>query len=347
MLLRPQALMALLALLRPPGSSAEECVFEAASRGCAILRWDIAGLAAAVPAAGHLQLNDSWPEPYLVAPPCGTVDISSCPACKAVCRGGDGVGSRCGGAAAPVGVQLEPFFTTSGAPDPKRPCSEGSRCFSIGGSHARAAPIDPADPGRGLHLAYPGGDDGRELHHWIHCDPAATKTTAPTTLVTFDNNLPGYNVNWTSALGCPTISKGNCSTAGLPKPTPEQLAWQQGEIMALIHFEMATFYGESGCGAANWPGANGSSNPKSFAPTNLSTDSWAASMQVREPHFLSVFRLKRSFCQHRLGTKIGRALKKESDVFLQALGVKESVLTAKHGCGFCIWPTTAKLPDGR
>jgi len=29
-----------------------------------------------------------------------------------------------------------------------------------------------------------------------------------------------------------------------------------------------------------------------------------------------------------------------------ALGVKESVLTAKHGCGFCIWPTKAKLPDG-
>ena len=31
---------------------------------------------------------------------------------------------------------------------------------------------------------------------------------------------------------------------------------------------------------------------------------------------------------------------------MKALGVKESVLTAKHGCGFCTWPTTAKLPDG-
>jgi alpha-L-fucosidase len=30
-----------------------------------------------------------------------------------------------------------------------------------------------------------------------------------------------------------------------------------------------------------------------------------------------------------------------------ALGVKESVLTAKHGCGFCTWPTTALLPDGQ
>ena len=29
---------------------------------------------------------------------------------------------------------------------------------------------------------------------------------------------------------------------------------------------------------------------------------------------------------------------------MKALGVRESVLTAKHGCGFCAWPTTAKLP---
>ena len=28
----------------------------------------------------------------------------------------------------------------------------------------------------------------------------------------------------------------------LPLPTPEQLAWQKGEIMALVHFNMATFF---------------------------------------------------------------------------------------------------------
>ena len=30
----------------------------------------------------------------------------------------------------------------------------------------------------------------------------------------------------------------------------------------------------------------------------------------------------------------------------EALGVKSAVLTAKHGCGFAIWLTTALLPDG-
>lgn len=93
----------------------------------------------------------------------------------------------------------------------------------------------------------------------------------------------------------------------LPLPTPAQLAWQAGEIMALIHFNMATFVGngDPGCGESNWAD---SSKPTTFAPTQLDTDNWAASMK--------------------------------------ALGVKEAVLTAKHGCGFAIWPTTAKLPDG-
>ena len=53
---------------------------------------------------------------------------------------------------------------------------------------------------------------------------------------------------------------------------------------------------------------NESQKPSSFAPTSLDTDNWAASMT--------------------------------------ALGVKEAVLTAKHGCGFAIWPTHAKLPNG-
>ena len=42
--------------------------------------------------------------------------------------------------------------------------------------------------------------------------------------------------------------------ASLPLPTPPQVWYQQGEIHALIHFNMATYYGEAGCGAGNWHG---------------------------------------------------------------------------------------------
>ena len=29
-----------------------------------------------------------------------------------------------------------------------------------------------------------------------------------------------------------------------------------------------------------------------------------------------------------------------------AIGVDEAVITAKHGCGFYLWPTKVMLPDG-
>ena len=102
------------------------------------------------------------------------------------------------------------------------------------------------------------------------------------------------------------------AAAALPLPNAPQLAWQRGEIMALIHFNMATFFenGDPGCTAANWLPADGSGsgNPKSFAPTALNVSQWVDSMV--------------------------------------AIGVDEAVLTAKHGCGFYLWPTQVKLPDG-
>ena len=40
----------------------------------------------------------------------------------------------------------------------------------------------------------------------------------------------------------------------IPKPTPAQLRYQKHEIMALIHFNMATFAkdGDPGCSEDNW-----------------------------------------------------------------------------------------------
>ena len=90
-------------------------------------------------------------------------------------------------------------------------------------------------------------------------------------------------------------------------PTKSQVWYQQAEIHALIHFNMATFFhnGDPGCDASNW---NESSNPASFAPKRLNTSQWA-------------------------------------DVMVD-LGAKGAILTAKHGCGFLLWPSNSKLPDG-
>eukprot|EP00935_MAST-01C_sp_MAST-1C-sp1_P000852 g852.t1 len=75
---------------------------------------------------------------------------------------------------------------------------------------------------------------------------------------------------------------------------------------------MATFFknGDPGCDSTNWDPVTGpkSSDPASFAPTALNVTQWIESMK--------------------------------------ALGVKEAVLTAKHGCGFLLWDTDTKLPDG-
>ena len=98
-------------------------------------------------------------------------------------------------------------------------------------------------------------------------------------------------------------------------PSPSQLKWQRDEIMGLTHFNMATFFhnGDPGCDANNWQGCDpgggcNASNPASFNPTNLNVSNWIESYK--------------------------------------ALGVTEAVLTAKHGCGFFIWPTRVTLPDG-
>ena len=106
------------------------------------------------------------------------------------------------------------------------------------------------------------------------------------------------------------------STASVaPTPTAPQVWYQQGEIHALVHFNMASFAkdGDPGCTAENWnvkaPYAVGlTSDPATFQPTKLNTTQWAEVMS--------------------------------------ALGAKGAILTAKHGCGHLLWPTKTLLPDG-
>ena len=49
-----------------------------------------------------------------------------------------------------------------------------------------------------------------------------------------------------SAAAATTLAHGAVATE-LPLPTAPQLAWQKNEIMALIHFNMATFFKVKHC----------------------------------------------------------------------------------------------------
>jgi alpha-L-fucosidase len=106
----------------------------------------------------------------------------------------------------------------------------------------------------------------------------------------------------------------NKSSITIPVPSAAQLRYQSTDFVALIHFNMATYAkdGDPGCDFTNWNqkavGATGpTSDPNTFHPySKLNTTQWFDS--------------------------------------ITALGANIAVLTAKHGCGFLLWPTNATLP---
>ena len=93
----------------------------------------------------------------------------------------------------------------------------------------------------------------------------------------------------------------------VPLPTAAQLAYQRQELVGLTHFNMATFFGD-GDPSCNSGNWAQSQKPSSFAPTDVNISNWIESYK--------------------------------------AVGVKSVILTAKHGCGFLLWPTEVTLPDG-
>lgn len=96
------------------------------------------GPSAAAPAAGF-QLNDSYPEPYLIAPPFREVDISNCSACPP------------GSVAS--GYQFAPGHFCS------------ARCIALGkpAELVATAPLDHRHPSQGVSLTFGGGDGGRKV----------------------------------------------------------------------------------------------------------------------------------------------------------------------------------------
>ena len=136
------------------------------------------------------------------------------------------------------------------------------------------------------------------------------------------NWYPGTLAEMTKARGTATnmtkqsdTTKIAAAPTVLATPTPAQARYQDTDFIALIHFNMGTFAhnGDPCCDPSNWdvlaPYATGkTSDPATFNPVKLNTTQWFES--------------------------------------ITGLGANIAILTAKHGCGFTLWPTKSTLPDG-
>ena len=230
-------------------------------------------------------------------------EIHTCTSCKA-CH------------APHVGASLHSVVTQESFDVPgKKRVATGQKNTSLSTDYAH--PLDQVRLTLGGGSNAPGCSGGRTLVYDVVCNASAPVSNPPDPIVGVDSGCT-YIVTWQHPAACtatPAPPSKSCEPASLPMPTAPQLRYQTGEIVALTHFNMASFVqnGDPGCNAGNWvtkaPGAEGpSSDPATFNPTQLDTDQWA-------------------------------------DVYA-AVGVKGAVLTAKHGCGFLLWPTNVTLPDG-
>lgn len=126
------------------------------------------------------NLSDSWPEPYLVAPPCAVADTSGCPPCKDLHQAA-GVVQLIG----PPGRQLDGCAGTRCIP-----------CDGVGDSNIRSK---TAALNIGLNLTYGGGEGGRSVTYQLICDPSAPADNPPEPHVLTN---PAYRVVWKHPAAC-------------------------------------------------------------------------------------------------------------------------------------------------
>jgi alpha-L-fucosidase len=236
------------------------------------------------------RMNDSFPDAYAVSAPC-------------------------------VDVVLGSVTCTSSAVQSPTATSCGLALGALSHNSTAALPSG-AD---GMRITMIDGDGGRTLVYDMVCDKAASPAAGPTGLVGthvagFPNPALTYLITWPTPHACARdapelLGTGKCGAQSVAVPTANQIRYQTGEIVALTHFNMASFVknGDPGCDASNWltkaPTAAGpSGDPATFNPTQLDTDQWAEAYK--------------------------------------SFGVKGAVITAKHGCGHLLWPTKVAFDDG-
>ena len=202
--------------------------------------------------APSFVLNDSYPEPYLVAPPfaeaigpggtCAACPGGTCAACSTSQAGANGYQFRSG---SPV-------------------CA--ARCIALAfPSRFEAAQLlESEHPTEGVAITFGGGADGRQLIHKVKC--RADAPLRPIGLVIDEHGKGVYVVHWEGAAGCGHAVSSCAPPPSLPRPSAAQLRWQELEIGALIHFNMATY-----APGGTRPGAQCSPDPDTFDPVQLDT----------------------------------------------------------------------------
>ena len=252
---------------------------------------------------------------YFIAGPCGTL-----PGQPELCPGAGG-GAYSGKAAPAVQVY------------------DGDSCLVLGDPAAvTAAPLPAAvaaaalPGGGGISLTFAhgdtyqcgGGSAGRTVRYDMVCDASLPATAPPSATMGCPEGCD-YVVTWRTPLACnPTPSSSACPAAPTPPPTPAgpiatptaaQARYQDTDFIALIHFNMGTYAhnGDPCCDSGNWDvkasyAAGKTSDPATFDPAQLNTTQWMES--------------------------------------ITGLGANIAILTAKHGCGFTLWPTKSTLPGG-
>lgn len=99
-------------------------------------------------------------------------------------------------------------------------------------------------------IRYAGGVGGRAVHFRLSCDSELPVTAGPTNA---SQNVPGpnYVIHWPTPLACNVtqLPSQSCARGPIPKPTPDQLQFQEKELGALVCYQMATADKTQGCPA--------------------------------------------------------------------------------------------------
>ena len=82
----------------------------------------------------------------------------------------------------------------------------------------------------------------------LHCNASAPATSGPEPLLGVTDGCT-YVVTWHTPLACNAVPAEGCKEPTVPVPTAAQLRYQRAEIVALTHFNMASFVqnGDPGC----------------------------------------------------------------------------------------------------